>query len=183
MRGAVHYLPSPHPIGETLPGVYAEDDYTQRLTGALDMVLAPVFATLDCLDSYLDPRLAPEDFVDWLATWVAIVPTERSPLGLRRAMVAGAVEAARWRGTVQGLREQLSTLAGMDIAVRDNGGCVWSDQPDTPPPGTQGNQVLIGVPEGARVNPGWLLAVAAREVPAHCEVVVRAGPLTPGPAG
>ncbi|MGW2874684.1 hypothetical protein ACWDCZ_41715, partial [Kitasatospora sp. NPDC001225] len=66
-RAAVPGLPSPHPIGELLPALFAEDDFAQRFTAGLDTVLAPVFATLDNLPAYFQPGLAPADFLDWLA--------------------------------------------------------------------------------------------------------------------
>lgn len=85
-RAAVPGLPSRHPIGEQLPALYAEDDFAQRFTAGLDTVLAPVFATLDSLPSYFDPRLAPADFLSWLASWVGGVddPGGRSRCGARR---------------------------------------------------------------------------------------------------
>jgi len=47
-----------------------------RFCSAFDEVLAPVFATLDGLPAYLDPALASEDFLDWLADWVGLVLNE-----------------------------------------------------------------------------------------------------------
>ncbi len=55
MRGLIEGLPSPRPIGALLPAVLQEDEFCQRMMGALDEVLAPLFTTLDCFDSYLDP--------------------------------------------------------------------------------------------------------------------------------
>src|SRR4029453_7641000 len=72
MRATAAGLATPPPIGEHLPALFQEDEFAQRFVGALDEVLAPVFAVLDCLDAYLDPWLAPPDFVDWLADWVAL---------------------------------------------------------------------------------------------------------------
>ncbi|MGG8406262.1 phage tail protein, partial [Streptomyces sp. 12297] len=69
-RRLVPGLPTPHPLGPQLPAVYAEDDTAQRITEALDEVLAPVLAVLDSLPAYFDPRLAPEDFGELLAAWV-----------------------------------------------------------------------------------------------------------------
>jgi phage tail-like protein len=60
-------LGSPHPLGSGLPALYQEDDLAQRLLAALDEVLAPVISTLDNFDRYLEPSLAPLDFVEWLA--------------------------------------------------------------------------------------------------------------------
>jgi hypothetical protein len=48
MRGTVPGLASPHPLGGTLPALYADDSFAQRLCDGLDEVLAPVLATLDC---------------------------------------------------------------------------------------------------------------------------------------
>ena len=59
MRGHIPGLPSPYPLGQQLPGVYRDDDMTQRLTAAFDEVLAGVVQVLDCFPAYLDPALAP----------------------------------------------------------------------------------------------------------------------------
>lgn len=96
-RGAVPGLPSPHPIGEWLPALYAEDDFAQRFTAGLDTVLAPVFATLDNLPAYFQPRLAPADFLGWLASWVAVEADPAWPEEVRRSVVERAVELHRWR--------------------------------------------------------------------------------------
>ena len=42
MRGAVDGLPSPHPLARTLPGLYQDESFAERLCAALDEVLAPV---------------------------------------------------------------------------------------------------------------------------------------------
>ena len=78
-RRSVPELATPHPLGELLPGLYLDDDLVQRWTAGLDEVLAPVFLTLDSLDAYFDSRLAPIDFVGWLAGWVDAELDERWP--------------------------------------------------------------------------------------------------------
>ena len=55
-----------------LPAMFHDDDLSQRLCGGLDDVIAPVPATLDSFWAYLDPALAPVDFVEWLAGWVGL---------------------------------------------------------------------------------------------------------------
>ncbi len=62
MRGLIEGLPTPRPIGAELPSVFQEDDFCQRMMSALDEVLAPLFTTLDCFDSYLDPAAGPAGF-------------------------------------------------------------------------------------------------------------------------
>ena len=106
-RAAVPGLPSRYPIGGQLPGPYADDDFAQRFTAGLDTVLAPVFATLDNLPAYLDPRVAPVDFLAWLASWVGAADDPKWPVELRREAVGRAVELHRWRGTRRGLVDGL----------------------------------------------------------------------------
>ncbi|MFD0823820.1 phage tail protein, partial [Micromonospora zhanjiangensis] len=99
MRGSVPGLVSPHPIGQQLPAMFLEDDFAQRFTAGLDEVLAPILLTLDSLDTYFDLELAPPDFLDWLAGWVAAPVDPDRPPGVRRDLVRHAVEVHRWRGT------------------------------------------------------------------------------------
>lgn len=94
MRTGVPGLPTPHPLIEQLPAVYLEQDFLQRFLAALDDVLAPVLLTIDNLPAHLDPRSAPDDFLAWLAQWVAVEPYEDSAPDRQRAAVRG-----RWPGT------------------------------------------------------------------------------------
>ncbi|MBO3746874.1 hypothetical protein J5X84_12415 [Streptosporangiaceae bacterium NEAU-GS5] len=171
MRGAIDGLGTAFPIGEELPALYAEDDFAQRFTQALDEVLAPVFTTLDCLDSYLSPALTPEDLLDWLARWVALPLDEQWTLAQRRAMIARAVLDSRTRGTLSSLRDQLRLLTGKPLEVADTGGCVWSDEPGGELPGSVANQVLVRAPGE---DPERIRALAEPMLPAHVRIVVDA---------
>ena len=145
MRGHVDDLDSPHPLGLALPGLYLEDDLLQRFTSAFDEVLAPVFCTLDNLAACFDPRLAPADFVAWLAGWVGLALDEHWPLQRQRALVAEAAELYRWRGTAKGLSAHVALYTGSEPEIVDSGGCRWSPTPDAPPPGSPGPHVTVRV--------------------------------------
>jgi phage tail-like protein len=135
-RGTVPGLASPYRIAEFLPSVYQEDDaFVLRFTAGLDEVWAPVLATLDCLDAYLDPQLTPEDFLGWLSGWVGAVVDDATPLALRRDAVSQAAALHRNRGTPGGLRALVELLTGGEVEVFDSGGAAWSSTPDTAPPG------------------------------------------------
>ena len=136
MRGTVIGLASPYPLVTLLPAVYQEEDpFIGRFTAGLDDVLAPIIATLDCLDAYVDPRLAPEDFLGWLAEWVGVTVNENVPVALHRRSVAGAAGLHRQRGTVCGLRAALEMLTGGDVDVVDSGGVAISARPGGAAPG------------------------------------------------
>ena len=175
MRTGVDGMVTPHPIGETLPAVYAEDDFSQRFTQALDAVLAPVFAVIDCFSAYLDPSVAPEDVVEWLASWVALPLDDSWSSERRRELVAHAVELHRWSGTKRGLAEHVRLLTGGEVEIRDNGGCVWSRtaQGELPGVAQPGVEVLVRVTVVDGVDVGRLSATVADAVPAHVPTTIR----------
>lgn len=129
MRGLIDGLENPHPLIAGLPGVYRQDELALRLTAAFDDALAPVVSTIDNLEAYLDPDLAPPDMLRWLATWVAYPVGETWPDDRARALVRRAVELYRWRGTVKGLRALLETYLGQSVEIVEPGGVSWSTTP------------------------------------------------------
>jgi phage tail-like protein len=145
MRGAIDGLVTADPIVEMMPAVYQEDEFTGRFTAGLDDVVAPILSVLDCLDAYVDPLLAPADFLEWLATWVGIPLHQDIPLERRRILVANAVRLHRMRGTVTGLRIQVELLTGGQVELADNGGVSWSDTPGGPLPGEDTPRLAVRV--------------------------------------
>jgi hypothetical protein len=73
-----------------------------KVVSTFDTALAPVIATLDGLPGYVDPWLAPTDFLDWLAGWVGVEVDEEWTVPQRRQIVAGAALRHRRRGTAAG---------------------------------------------------------------------------------
>lgn len=181
-RAAVPGLPSRYPIGEQLPALYADDDFAQRFTAGLDTVLAPVFATLDNLHAYLDPRVAPADFLAWLASWVGAADDPRRPVESRREAVVRAVELHRWRGTRRGLVEGLRLALGVHAEVTGDGGAVWSDTTGSalPPEPPSGPLVRVWPGQGAPVDPDRVREIVRAMCPVHtvCRVEVLPGPPT-----
>ncbi|MCS7477121.1 phage tail protein [Umezawaea endophytica] len=143
MRGLVPDLATPFPLAGLMPAVFQEDAATCLLTEALDDVLAPVFAVLDCLDAYLDPRLAPEDFLDWLAAWVGIALNDGWSADRKRAAIGHAVELHRVRGTPRGLQWHLDLITGGRAHVVDSAGVAWSSSPDGARPTGSGHPLLL----------------------------------------
>jgi phage tail-like protein len=167
-RAAVPGLPSPHPIGAQLPALYADDDFAQRFTAGLDTVLAPVFATLDNLPAYLDPRVTPADFLTWLASWVGALDDPHWPVEQRREAVVRAMELHRGRGTKRGLLDALRLLLGVDAEIVGDGKAVWSRTAgaDLPPPAAA--EVLVRVRPGrAAVDAGRVQELVRALVPVH----------------
>ena len=180
MRGPVSNLLSPHPLGLGLPAVYQDEDpFTMRMTEAFDEVLAPIIATLDNLPVYFDPDLAPEDFVDWLAEWVAIELDEMWELPLRRAVVAGATDLHGRRGTAAGLADHVRLVTGGEVEVIETGGTAWSVDPGSPLPGSPrpALKVRVRVADPGVVDPIRLDRLVTSVKPAHVPHTIEILPL------
>ena len=171
MRGTVPGLSSQHPLGGLMPSVFQDDAFTMRWTEALDEVLAPVPAVLDSIEAYIDPLLAPEDFLAWLAGWCGMTLDENWPLPRRRAVVSAAADLYRERGTLAGLRRHVELVTGGLVEVADTGGVTWSATPGDPhaSAGPEGPSLTIRVlvTDPAEVNVRALDALISAIKPAH----------------
>lgn len=154
--GSEFELINPHPLAESLPGVYrdawiderrrtAREPFGTRFISALDTVLAPVLATLDNLEAYFDPDTTPEDFLTWLGEWVAASVDAGWPEDRRRAFVGQAAELYRRRGTGAGLRDHVQIHTGGVVEIVENGASSWSAKPDGKVPGSPEPVVVVRV--------------------------------------
>lgn len=154
--GAEFELRNPHPIVETLPGVFREawlderrrtarEPFGTRFISALDTVLAPVLSTLDNIDAYFDADTTPEDFLAWLGSWVAASVDAGWPEDRRRAFVGQAAELYRRRGTADGLRDHVQIHTGGIVEIIENGASSWSATADGKLPGTPEPVVVVRV--------------------------------------
>jgi phage tail-like protein len=169
MRAAVPGLGTPYPIGSLMPSVFQEDPATMQWTAGFDDVLAPVISTLDCVGAYVDPMLAPADFVLWLADWFGTVLDENWPLRRQRSAVARSVALYRQSGTVAGLRALVEVVTEAQVEVTDSGGVIWSEQPNTAPPGRDeaSVEVRVTVSADAPVDLKAINELVAAAKPAH----------------
>jgi phage tail-like protein len=168
-RAAVPGLASPHPLGAFLPALYQEDDFAQRWTAGLDLVLAPVFNSLDNFEAYLDPQLTPSDFLDWLGTWMGLISDETWPTERRRAFVSHASELYRIRGTPRGLASHVQIFSGGEVEIVEHGGTSWSTETGAPLPGSAGFDLVVRVvvEDAGSVDLTRLNALVAAAKPAH----------------
>lgn len=184
MRGMVAGLPSAVPLGAGLPAILQEDAFLRRFLLAFDDALAPVFTTLDGLDAYLNPRLAPEDFLNWLAEWVGVRLDESWAVARRRDVVAHAAAIHRRRGTLPGVADAVRLAVGgvVDVEVTDNGGATWSTTPGAELPGQAAAVLHVRVFAVAREDinvrrlDGIVNAVKPAHVPHTLEIVPGAAP-------
>lgn len=182
MRGTIPGLPTPHPLLRRLPAVYQEQDFLRRFVSSLDEVLAPVLLTLDNVPAHLHPRTAPEDFLAWLAEWVAVEVDAARPVTQRRAVVAGAVVRHRRRGTRPGLATAVLVETGTEPEITESGSAQWSATPGTVLPEVEQPWVTVRlrVPDPEQFDVAGLERLVAAEVPAHVRYRVEVLPATEG---
>jgi phage tail-like protein len=165
--------------------VLQEDDFCQRMMAALDDVLAPAFSTLDCIESYLDPWLAPPDFVDWLAGWVGIDIDETWTRERLRDLILNVATLYRIRGTAAGLAAHVRLYTGVTPEIEETGGCEWSQTAESPLPGSPRPHltVRLRVDDPAGVRRSTVSRIVASSRPAHVpfdlEMLVGGAPVEP----
>jgi phage tail-like protein len=152
-----------------LPPVYFEDNFAQRLTAGLDEVIAPVFATLTNLSAYVDPKVAPMDFVEWLAGWVGLALDQTWPADRQRALIHQAADLYRLRGTAKGIAAHVALYLQIEPEIEETGAAAWSPVPNGPIPGdaVPSLKVRVRVADPASVNVQRLDAVVRTAKPAH----------------
>lgn len=119
-------------LRQAIPAVYQEDPLFMDLCAAFDDLIAPLVTAVDCFDAYLDPYLAPADFLSWLADLVGYQGSARQGTQSERAQIATAVRDHTRRGTPLGVREAAARAAGVPVEqVRfdDPGGTRWAAVP------------------------------------------------------
>jgi phage tail-like protein len=168
MRRDVPGLATPYPLATLVPRVLQEDDLLVRLVSGLDDVLAPAISVLDCLDAYVDPLLAPPDFVEWLAQWVGAPTDDHWSQHRRRRSVLAAAALHRGRGTVRGLVTLVELATGGSVEVVEPGGTSWSTAPtDLPAAGEDVLVVRVAVEEPQSLRLAALEELVEAAKPAH----------------
>lgn len=169
MRSGIDGLGIARTIQERLPSLLQEDLVVSDISSSLDSVIAPVYVTLDCLESYFDPTLAPIDFVQWLATWVGVVLDETWSEESTRNLVKRSLSLFRVRGTSLGLKEHLAIYTGVEADIEETGSVEIFTAP-TPPivePYTPNLRVTINLPKDSKATTDRIEAIVNSSKPAN----------------
>lgn len=119
-----------------LPGVYREEpvsaSFLERFLANFEGLNTAIEDRIATAETLFDPRIAPAEMLDWLASWyeVALDPVwdERR----RRLFIANAASFFGWRGTIRGLQLALKLALDATITAAD----FILDGPDCTCPGT-----------------------------------------------
>lgn len=108
-----------------LPQIYQRTDLSGRnfARDFLWIVQHLQFQTdekLENLEQYFDPHECPREFLDYLASWVALTLEAGWPETKKRSLIKKAVELYHLRGTPRGLRVYLRIFTGVDPVIVEN---------------------------------------------------------------
>ena len=159
-----------------LPSVYQQDPFMRRLLLIFESVLVPLEQVVDMLPLYTEPEMIPEEFLPWLAHWVALSLDSAWPVERQRALVADAVEIYRWRGTKRGLKLHIATYTGIEPVIQEaQGGFVlgresglgWTTQLAVAPRNPLLFIVTVPADNPRAIDPEVLRAIIEEDKPAH----------------
>jgi phage tail-like protein len=179
MRQGIDGLESPRHLLATMPMMYQTDTLAEQLCTSCDEVLAPIFATLDCLTAYLDPRTAPSDMLDWLAGWVGLATVGHHDATRKREVILAGIELLPWRGTIRSVREAVVAAFGKDVEVIESGSATGSTTPNSAPGGRRIPILVVRVTVNDEADldkrslDELVNAVKPAHVPHRVEVLVR----------
>jgi len=102
-----------------LPAIFQERPapdqapYLGQFLRPFEQVLTHFDDLLAVIDQNFAFALAPDEFVSWLASWIALTLDEEWEDEQRRRLLSEAMELYRWRGTARGLKRYLEIYTGL----------------------------------------------------------------------
>jgi phage tail-like protein len=123
----------PNQLINNLPSIYQTDPFLRQFLLAFEEVLlgnpASKLANATQVESkgleekiasiatYFDPQTTPEEFLSWLAGWVALSLRDDWGIDAQRRFISRVVSLYQKRGTKAGLIEMLKTYTGMGLGA------------------------------------------------------------------
>jgi phage tail-like protein len=97
-----------------LPAIYRgegdRNDFLRRIVAVLETTTQTIEARIESLGKLIDPGIASEDWLDFLASWIAIPWHQQLPIDVKRDLLRGAAALRASRGTRAGLLALLRCL-------------------------------------------------------------------------
>jgi phage tail-like protein len=103
-----------------LPALYQADELMGRFLMLFESFWGPIEEQIDNEALYFDPRMAPPEFLPWLASWLNLVLDEHLPEERQRRLIQSAVSLYRRRGSKQGLIDYLEIYTGEKADVTEH---------------------------------------------------------------
>lgn len=104
-----------------LPKVYQEDDtsrsFLERFLSIFETTLSGFENEITNIAQYFNPLSTPKEFLNWLASWIALVLDENWSDDKKRKLIRLAPELYKKRGTLEGLKDYIKIYTGVSPAI------------------------------------------------------------------
>ncbi len=101
-------------------GGFEDPDFLREYLWIPQHLWASIRGTLEGLHNHFDPYESPENFLEWLASWVAFKVDPGWPETKKRALIKRAMELYKIRGTVKGLKVFLAIFTDYEPEIIEN---------------------------------------------------------------
>ena len=102
-----------------LPEIYSYDDFINRFLMMFESFWKPINQQISQGENYYDPYLTPDNFLNWLASWVGMEIDETFPKERIRELIKNAVPFYHSRGTAESLRYFLEMYSGGKVEISE----------------------------------------------------------------
>ena len=150
---------------EQLPRPMSEDEFTFGFVSIFEDIAGSVRSRVTGFDSYLDPGLAPLDFVRWLGGWLSLPLSSPLSEDRLRALVSAGGPLFTWRGTKRALTGLLEAVTDGEVAITDAGGVFREGRA----PANDG-RISITLSTTGTLGEDDIRALIALDVPANASV-------------
>jgi len=103
-----------------LPEIYHDDDFLNRFMLLIDSFWKPISQQIDQVSNYVDPSMAPERFVDWMAEWFGMSLDLDLSEDLKRKIVAKIGPILATKGTKQAMLQLLRLYSGGTVEITEH---------------------------------------------------------------
>jgi len=106
-----------------LPAIYRRPspggDFLLRFLSLFESFFNEAEWNIAKLPALFDPQATPEVFLAWLASWLGLQLNEDWSVTQKRQAIANAYASYAKQGTVQGLRQAVKALTGVDVILEE----------------------------------------------------------------
>jgi len=106
-----------------LPAIYGQDEFLGRYLLIFESLLSPVTWAIDNFDLYLSPEVAPQAWLEWIASWFDLLLLPELPIDRQREIIRQAGWLFLRRGTKVGLQRLLELYFGVIPEIIENDVC------------------------------------------------------------
>ncbi len=157
-------------LADQLPRPLSDDHFTRSFVAIFEQVAGSVRSRVTGFQDYLDPDLAPPEFVRWLGSWLGVVVESSLPEDHQRSLVVAAGQLLPYRGTRRGLKGLLEAFT-RGTAEIDDGGGVFREGEATP----GRHHVDVSLSTAGALNEEHLLELVRQELPASASFELKVG--------